>query len=53
MLNTLQREGAAFFRLAKACMEKERRMNLTRGQSQCRCGIKSESKSSAMFCRTS
>jgi hypothetical protein len=24
MLSTLQREGAAFFRLAKACMEKEK-----------------------------
>jgi len=30
MLNTLQREGGSFLRLARACLEKERRMNLTR-----------------------
>ena len=29
VLNTLQREGASFLRLAKACMDKERRVNST------------------------
>lgn len=49
MLNTLQREGAAFFRLAKACMEKERRMNSTRGAPV---SMWEKSTSSAMFYRT-
>ena len=31
MLNALEQEGASFLRLAKACMEKERRMNSMRG----------------------
>ena len=31
MLNTLQREGGSFLRLARACLEKEKRTNLTRG----------------------
>jgi len=31
LLNALQREGAGFLRFAKACMDKERRMNSTRG----------------------
>jgi len=31
MLNTLKREGTSFLRLAKACMEKEKTRNLTRG----------------------
>lgn len=30
LLNVLQREGDRFLRLAKACMEKERRTNSTR-----------------------
>jgi hypothetical protein len=30
MLNTLQHEGTSFLRLAKVCMDKERRMNSTR-----------------------
>ena len=31
LLNTLQQEGAGFLRFAKACMDKEKRMNSTRG----------------------
>ena len=49
MLNTLQREGAAFFRVAKACMEKERRMNSTRGGSV---STWEKSTGSAMFYHT-
>lgn len=30
LLNALEREGAGFLRLAKACLEKERRINSTR-----------------------
>lgn len=33
MLETLERDGAAFLRLAKACLSRERRMNTTRGSS--------------------
>jgi hypothetical protein len=33
MLEALEREGAAFLRLAKACLSRERRMNTTRGSS--------------------
>ena len=49
MLNTLQREGVAFFHLAKACIEKERRMNSTRGAPV---SMWEKSTSSAMFYRT-
>jgi hypothetical protein len=49
MLNTLQREGAAFFCLVKACMEKERRMNSTRGASVL---MWEKSTSNVMFYRT-
>lgn len=31
MLNSLQREGASFLRFARACIEKERKMNSHRG----------------------
>ncbi|KAF8524259.1 hypothetical protein BU17DRAFT_42877, partial [Hysterangium stoloniferum] len=31
MLNSLQHEGASFLHFAKACIEKERRMNSNRG----------------------
>ena len=33
MLETLEREGASFLRLAKACLSRERRSNTTRGTS--------------------
>jgi hypothetical protein len=33
MLETLERDGAAFLRLAKTCLGRERRMNMTRGSS--------------------
>lgn len=46
MLNALEREGASFLRLAKACMEKERRMNSTRGPTV---STWEKSTSSAMF----
>jgi cobalamin biosynthesis protein CobT len=49
MLNTLQREGASFLRLAKACMDKERRMNSTRSPTV---STWEKSTSSAMFYRT-
>jgi len=49
MLNVLEREGASFLRLAKACMEKERRMNTTRGPTV---ATWERSTSSAMFYRT-
>ena len=32
MLNTLEREGAGFLRLARACMEKEKKLQSTRGE---------------------
>ena len=31
MLNTLEREGAGFLRFARACMEKEKKLQSTRG----------------------
>lgn len=49
MLNTLQREGASFLHLAKACMEKDRRMNSKRSP---RVSTWEKSTSSAMFYRT-
>jgi len=49
MLNALEREGASFLRLVKACMEKERRMNSTRGPTV---SMWEKSTSSAMFYRT-
>lgn len=48
MLNTLQREGASFLRLARACMEKERRTNSTRSSTV---ATWEKSTSSAMFYR--
>jgi hypothetical protein len=32
MLNTLEREGAGFLRLARACTEKEKKLQSTRGE---------------------
>jgi hypothetical protein len=49
MLNTLQREGGSFLRLARACLEKERRMNSTRGPTV---STWEKSTSSAMGCQT-
>lgn len=49
MLNALEREGASFLRLAKACMEKERRMNSTRGPTV---STWEKSTNGAMFYRT-
>ena len=49
MLNTLQREGGSFLRLARACLEKEGRMNSTRGPTV---STWEKSTSSAMFFRT-
>ena len=48
LLNALEREGAGFLRLAKACMEKERRMNSTRSRNV---ATWEKSTSSAMFYR--
>ncbi|KAF8889149.1 hypothetical protein CPB84DRAFT_1749343 [Gymnopilus junonius] len=48
LLNTLQREGAGFLRFAKACMEKERRLNSTRSPTV---STWEKSTSSAMFYR--
>jgi hypothetical protein len=33
MLNAVERDGSSFFRLARSCLDRERRMNSTRGQS--------------------
>jgi len=49
MLETLEREGAAFLRLAKACLGRERRMNTTRGSSPT---TWEQGASSAMWYRT-
>ena len=49
MLNAFQREGASFLRLAKACIGKEKRMNLTRAATV---STWEKSTSSAMFYRT-
>jgi hypothetical protein len=49
LLNALQREGAGFLRFAKACMDKERRMNSTRGSTV---STWEKTTSSAMFYRT-
>ena len=46
LLNALQREGAGFLRFAKACMEKERRVNSTRSPPV---SMWEKSTSSAMF----
>ena len=48
LLNALQREGAGFLRFAKACIEKERRMNSTRSPTL---STWEKSTSSAMFYR--
>ncbi|KAF8955525.1 hypothetical protein BDZ97DRAFT_1632229, partial [Flammula alnicola] len=49
LLSALEREGAGFLRFAKACMEKERRMNSTRSPTV---STWEKSTSSAMFYRT-
>ncbi|KAF8151568.1 hypothetical protein B0H34DRAFT_621443, partial [Crassisporium funariophilum] len=49
LLNALQREGAGFLRFARACMEKERRVNSTRSPPV---STWERSTSSAMFYRT-
>jgi hypothetical protein len=49
MLNTLQREGASFLRLARACTEKERRLNSTRSAAV---STWEQSTSNTMFYRT-
>ena len=49
MLNTLKREGASFLRLARACMEKEKARNSTRGRNV---STWDKSTSSAMFYHT-
>ncbi|KAJ7469213.1 hypothetical protein FB451DRAFT_1039031, partial [Mycena latifolia] len=47
-LNTLEREGAGFFRLSESCMRRERRVNSTLP-----CADAWErATASAMFCRT-
>ena len=46
LLNALEREGGGFLRFAKACMEKERRMNSTRSPTL---STWEKSTSSAMF----
>lgn len=38
MLNALEREGAGFLRLARACMGKEKRLQSTRGRNTCDVG---------------
>ncbi|KAF7354458.1 SWIM-type domain-containing protein [Mycena venus] len=48
MLQTLEREGASFFRLAKACLRKEKRLTSTRGEAP---STWDRSASSAMFYR--
>jgi hypothetical protein len=48
LLNALQREGAGFPRFAKACIEKEKRMNSTRSPTL---PTWEKSTSSAMFYR--
>ncbi|KAJ7218618.1 hypothetical protein GGX14DRAFT_533331 [Mycena pura] len=48
MLQTLEREGASFFRLAKACLRKEKRLTSTRGEAP---STWDRSTSSAMFYR--
>ncbi len=48
MLSGLKREGAGFFRFARACLEKERVMNSTRGRNV---STWDKSTSSAMFYR--
>ena len=49
MLNTLQREGGSFLRLARACLEKEKRTNSTRGSTVL---TWEKSTNSVMFYRT-
>jgi hypothetical protein len=49
MLETLEREGASFLRMAKACLSRERRSNTTRGTSPT---TWDPATSSAMFYRT-
>lgn len=49
MLNTLQREGTSFLRLAKMCVDKERRMNSTRSPTV---STWEKATSAAMFYRT-
>ncbi|KAF7378399.1 hypothetical protein MSAN_00266500 [Mycena sanguinolenta] len=48
MLETLEREGASFFRLATACLRKEKRLTSTRGDAP---STWDPSTSSAMFYR--
>ena len=48
LLNALQWEGAGFLRFAKACMDKEKRMNSTRGSTM---STWERSTSAAMFYR--
>ena len=49
MLQALERDGAALFRMAKACLSKERRMQSTRGETPT---TWEQSTSSAMFYRS-
>ncbi|KIK05393.1 hypothetical protein K443DRAFT_3879 [Laccaria amethystina LaAM-08-1] len=49
MLQALERDGAALFRMAKACLSKERRMQSTRGEIP---STWEQSTSSAMFYRS-
>lgn len=49
MLETLEREGASFLRLAKSCLGRERRLNTTRGTSPTTWDLTT---SQAMFYRT-